>query len=250
MSTAQEAQSRPAVAPGQWIAAERPAEHGKPPARGREERRAELAAERTSQILDAAVTVFARKGYQRATTKEIAAAAGVAEGTIYNYYSSKRELLMAMIKRLAADTLPPIFAQAPADPREAVAAIVHDRLQLVEHSRPILQVVFQELAVDEELRREFFHQVILPAAGQAADFYQRCVGAGLFRPLDLRVAFPAMVGSIAMTLLLNAAAPELGQQLPGRPLSREVVVQELIDFLLHGLTGKTQAEDQRRGDTK
>ncbi len=46
-------------------------------------------------LIDSAVGVFAERGYARATTKEIAKAAGVAEGTIYRHFSDKRDLFQA-----------------------------------------------------------------------------------------------------------------------------------------------------------
>ena len=46
-------------------------------------------------LIDAAVGVFAERGYARATTKEIAKAAGVAEGTIYRHFSDKKDLFQA-----------------------------------------------------------------------------------------------------------------------------------------------------------
>ena len=49
-------------------------------------------AERPAQILDAAERVFNRRGYDRATTREIAAEAGVSEGTLYNYFPSTPRL--------------------------------------------------------------------------------------------------------------------------------------------------------------
>ncbi|MFL7790868.1 MAG: helix-turn-helix domain-containing protein, partial [Anaerolineae bacterium] len=48
--------------------------------------RQQLIEARRNQILDAAAAVFAEKGFHRTTTKEIASRAGIAEGTIYNYF--------------------------------------------------------------------------------------------------------------------------------------------------------------------
>ncbi|MCK4450178.1 MAG: helix-turn-helix transcriptional regulator, partial [Anaerolineae bacterium] len=48
----------------------------------------QMAKARRAQILDAAATMFAKKGFHRATTKEIAKAASVSPGTIYNYFGS------------------------------------------------------------------------------------------------------------------------------------------------------------------
>ncbi|MDI6711963.1 MAG: helix-turn-helix domain-containing protein [Anaerosomatales bacterium] len=56
------------------------------------------------RLVDAAARVFAERGYGGATTKEIARAAGVAEGTIYRHFADKRELFAAVFKdRSAAD---------------------------------------------------------------------------------------------------------------------------------------------------
>ncbi len=56
------------------------------------------------QLLDAAAAVFAERGYAGATTKEIAKAAGVSEGTIYRHFVDKRELFGAVfVDRNAAN---------------------------------------------------------------------------------------------------------------------------------------------------
>lgn len=49
----------------------------------------------SEKIVRAAAPIFARKGLAGTTTRELAAAAGVSEGTLYNYFSSKRELFVA-----------------------------------------------------------------------------------------------------------------------------------------------------------
>lgn len=59
-------------------------------------RRVRRAEQRRQEILKAAASVFARKGYEKATTREIARAADVSEGTIYNYFASKKDLLLAL----------------------------------------------------------------------------------------------------------------------------------------------------------
>jgi AcrR family transcriptional regulator len=63
-----------------------------------------LVAARRTQILDAAITVFSEKGFHRATIKEIARVAGIADGTIYTYFASKDEVLLAVLDRLNETT--------------------------------------------------------------------------------------------------------------------------------------------------
>ena len=60
----------------------------------------QVAALRRTQILDAAMAVFAERGYHRATIREVARTAGVADGTIYNYFADKEALLLACLDRL------------------------------------------------------------------------------------------------------------------------------------------------------
>jgi TetR/AcrR family fatty acid metabolism transcriptional regulator len=49
-------------------------------------------------ILEAAVAVFSHRGFHEAKVEEIAAQAGVGKGTVYEYFSSKRELFQEMIQ--------------------------------------------------------------------------------------------------------------------------------------------------------
>src|SRR6266576_4294687 len=63
-----------------------------------------LIAARRTQILDAAAAVFAEKGFHRATIKEIARVAGIADGTIYTYFSSKTDVLLGILHRLNEST--------------------------------------------------------------------------------------------------------------------------------------------------
>jgi TetR/AcrR family fatty acid metabolism transcriptional regulator len=57
-----------------------------------------VAEERSRQILDAAVRVFARKGFQAARVGDIAAEAGVAYGLVYHYFDSKDAVLDAVFR--------------------------------------------------------------------------------------------------------------------------------------------------------
>ena len=77
-------------------------------------RRERRIAARQAQILDAAAQVFSRQGYERATTREIADIADVSEGTLYNYFNSKRDLLIGVAKAYA-DQIADEIARVEAD---------------------------------------------------------------------------------------------------------------------------------------
>ena len=58
---------------------------------------------RRAEILDAAYRVFAERGFEQATMAEIAAAAGVAKGTLYLYYPSKQDIYDAALRQSVVD---------------------------------------------------------------------------------------------------------------------------------------------------
>src|SRR3954447_14909915 len=57
----------------------------------------QLIAARRNQILEAATTVFANKGFHRSTIKDVAKSAGIADGTIYIYFENKTALLLGIL---------------------------------------------------------------------------------------------------------------------------------------------------------
>lgn len=56
--------------------------------------------ERIPQIIDAAAQVFSRHGIDGANMSDIAEAAGVSKATIYHYFASKEDLIVALVKRV------------------------------------------------------------------------------------------------------------------------------------------------------
>ena len=66
-------------------------------------RRERNKAEKRRRIAEAAAALFAAQGYARTTTQQIAAAADVADGTIFRYASTKPELLLMVMNEQVAD---------------------------------------------------------------------------------------------------------------------------------------------------
>jgi AcrR family transcriptional regulator len=85
----------------------------------------ERGASTRQQLLDAAAAVFSECGYARATTKEIAKAAGLAEGTIYRHFSDKQDLFRAVFTERNAAS----FQELLSLPDQAGARTVRENLQ-------------------------------------------------------------------------------------------------------------------------
>lgn len=118
---------------------------------------------RRTQILDAAVEIFAKKGYHRATTKDIARAAKIAEGTIYLYFKNKSELLMALIEHLDQATTQPQDLDTGLSPRELLTKRLEDDLAQLGPNFDLLLAIMPEVLADSTLRPQFYKRIIQPA---------------------------------------------------------------------------------------
>lgn len=199
---------------------------------GADNRRAQRATERRQGILEAAAVVFARKGFEKATTREIAAEASVSEGTIYNYFASKQQLLMALAQMI----------------QEKVAAIVpkpsdngDDRLTIVKALEDVLTVIAENAVVIKGLLTALwdqgygFHGYLLPGiktlVGQVEDYLRARMAVGAIRVCDARV-----VARMVMGMVIYLAVPYIqGVEPIPSPEQRHQQAELLVSILLHGL---------------
>lgn len=175
-----------------------------------EERRERRATARRNQILDAAVGVFAEKGFQRATTREIADAADVSEGTIYNYFDSKEDLLIGIMNHLAeVETLPEELVEAlKGDVRELFIAVFRHRAEHIQEGQEMLQAVLPEVLTTSDLRESFYQQYVLRLATILEQYVQARIDLGHIRPVDAALATRAVQAMIFGLLILRIFGDE------------------------------------------
>jgi AcrR family transcriptional regulator len=187
--------------------------------------------QRRAQILDAATRVFAGKGFRAATTREIAAEAGVSEGTIYNYFNSKYDLLIAMSQRLALESLQQLDRlPAEEEMRAYVTALVRDRFDLLIKNMDLIQALMPEVLVDEDLRQAYVDKVLSPALSYLGQFIESRIKTGVFRQVKSDIVGRAMVGAVMSFGYLWLRHPS---ELDNR--STEELVSELVGLFLDGL---------------
>jgi TetR/AcrR family fatty acid metabolism transcriptional regulator len=115
----------------------------------------ERSIERRREILDAAVRVFARKGFHAARVGDIAAEAGVAHGLLYHYFASKEELLETVFREAWSELLEAMRTAAEtgepaAEQLRKVCAIL---LRTWRHSPELVTVLVREIARSGELQK-------------------------------------------------------------------------------------------------
>lgn len=188
---------------------------------------------RRTQILRGAAEVFAKKGFHKATTKEIAQAAQVAEGTIYNYFENKRELLLAMVQMFATASLQEIILDhPPEDPREFLRKILLDRYQLLRDRGHIVAPLMAETFTDPSLREEIYRRVAIPLTRLMEQYLQHQIEAGRLRPgVDPVIATRAFVGALGVNigLKLSGIEPRYAD------LPAEAIIDQLVSLFIDGL---------------
>jgi len=105
------------------------------------------AVDRKALILKAAIKVFARFGYSRARTSVIAREAGVAEGTIYNYFKSKDDLILTIFEQTWRNLIRDLgqAIQPIHDPVQKLSVILTIVMDLFESDSDLAEVFLVEL---------------------------------------------------------------------------------------------------------
>jgi AcrR family transcriptional regulator len=155
--------------------------------------------DRREQIIDAAMHVFARKGYSNATNKDIASEAGITPGLIYYYFESKEALLYAILEarsplKLMA-SFPPQALALP--PEQFFPMLMLQVLDIVEGEDMIglLRVMIPELLHNPA-------KFVLPASlfprlfGFLGNYVEAKIASGEIRSLDVSLTVQALVGSV------------------------------------------------------
>jgi len=166
---------------------------------------------RRNQILDAATTVFAEKGFHRATIKDVARAAGIADGTIYTYFSSKTEVLLGILNRLNESTEREMqFALgSEQDVRAFFKAYVRQRISLIWPNAEVFRAVLPEMLVNAELRDLYYQQVLVPTFRVAEHYFLAQIEEGQLRKVDVPLAVRAIAGTVFGLLMTQLLGDEL-----------------------------------------
>jgi AcrR family transcriptional regulator len=190
---------------------------------------------RTTEILDAARVVFSRKGFEGATIDAIALEAGVAKGTVYLYFESKRDLFLAALR----EGVLALHAEVTAQMRSAATceaklyAFIAGRFHYFSCNREFFRIYYTEfsrlIAGAANTQPEFLDLYEQQAALLEAVLADG-IGTGQLRPFDVpktaRLIYDLIRAALAQHILHGAGeAPEAS-------------IQTLYDFVWKGIGTK------------
>jgi AcrR family transcriptional regulator len=202
--------------------------------------RQRLNALRRDHILDAATRVFAAKGYNGATIRDIAQAAGVADGTIYNHFENKDALLFGILDRLNETERrePDLTRPADADPRAFVRGYVRHRFDVFERvGFEAFQVLISELLVNSTLRARYLHDIIEPTFSTA----DAAAATWAAEEREQRTPDPRLLTRVQAALVIGCVV----LRLCGEPLLKErwSEVPDLVADMIFNSVGAGHGND-------
>lgn len=193
--------------------------------------------DKQQKIAEAAIRLFAEKGYANTSTSEIAKAAGVAEGTIFRHYKTKDNLLLSLIlpflkealPAMAEDVLQDVMSKETGSFESFLRALIKNRIQFIKENREIFQVFVKELIYNDELKKELlplFTENIVKRIGVVVDLYKERGELIDLPPGEIeKVLFAFFGGYLLSRFIIIAIEPE----------DEELEIENLIRFAMEGI---------------
>jgi len=173
--------------------------------------------EKRRAILQAAMAVFARKGFSATKVADIAREAGIGKGTVYEYFSSKDEIFFALYRQMRDEFHRRVFASKKAlSPRRKIEDFITSALGAFEQWRELSRVLLEFWAEHRgggaiEFR---FDEIYKDARARLAGIVREGIRKGVFRKVNAINVASLLIAVVDGLLLQWVFNPE------GFPLSR------------------------------
>ncbi|MDI3327867.1 MAG: TetR/AcrR family transcriptional regulator [Alicyclobacillaceae bacterium] len=206
--------------------------------------RSEEMTEKHWRILEAAVEVFSEKGFGASRTKEIAAAAGVSEGTIFNYFKTKKDLLTGLLLPLFVRYFRPLVAHSvekiletgeEKNLEEILFSLMQDRIHLLRNNFPLIKTVAAEAAFHPELLDPIREKIAPYMIGLGKRFLRREKERGRIRDVDEETALRMLMSIILGYVVARHTFPDLFDW-----KEEEEEIRAMLDIYLHGVSGERE----------
>jgi AcrR family transcriptional regulator len=198
------------------------------------------------QILEAAIKVFAEKGYEASRTSEIAKEAEVAEGTIFRYYKTKKDLLKGLLVPMLIKVFRPLMFRSIEriienkenhSIRDIFKSIYLDRLALVKKNKPLIKTVMIEAQYHPELLKPIQEQIapkLIPIIDQ---FIEQKIKDGTLKDIEPRLITRTTISLLIGYVILTNTLPTVFTV-----DNDEEEIEKIIDILLTGIQKDTKEE--------
>lgn len=187
------------------------------------------------RIMEAAVTLFSEKGYSRATTRAIAAAADVNEVTLFRHFGSKHNLLIAVIAEYTpAPEMQAILDEEPsADYGQHMLRLGSLLFGVMRQRANVMRLLLAEADHLPELR-DIMVRIPRQLRQVIADYIAAQMERGRVRPLQPQAAAQAFLGMFVNYGMYESIFAE-----PLSPeIDHELVIQQFVDVFVQGTVAR------------
>lgn len=192
-------------------------------------------AQTRTRILQAALKLFASQGFDGTTTRDLAQAAGVAEGTLFRHFPNKKAILVEVATSGWVEILTDLLTElSEMGSYKAVAQVMRRRMWNLQKNADLMRVCFMEVQFHPDLRDRIQEEVIGKMTDVAEAFFQTAMDKGIYRQADANLVAKVFLGMFAIagfsnnTLMQPDASPQQMQQM----------AEGLADIFLNGVLAK------------
>lgn len=196
--------------------------------------------EKEQKILESAILIFSEKGFSASTTSEIAKNAGIAEGTIFRYFKTKKDILRGILVqtinmmsgKLVIESIERILENSDGkDLRTILKEIIIDRIKLVDTIFPMARVIITEALIHEDVREAIFQNIITKALMFIEKFRSKMVAQGLIREhLEAELILKTIMGNLVALMLQRKL---FADKFKLDDIDNEV--EKILDIVMYGI---------------
>ncbi|ESU34376.1 hypothetical protein G3A_01085 [Bacillus sp. 17376] len=201
--------------------------------------------DKQKKIIISAIESFAEKGYSATSTSEIAKKAGVAEGTIFRHYKTKKDLLLAIVAPVMAKFVAPfiikdlkkVLDQDYEHVEDFLKAMLENRREFLIKNLPTVKILVQEIPFHPELKELFKEHIGLRIYERLEKLVEHYQEKGQIIEIPaysvFRMTFSAIFGYLIARYMI----------LPEAEWDDEAETERTIQFIMHGLAGPNSSKN-------
>ena len=190
------------------------------------------------EIIAAATRVFAAKGFSASTTKDIANEADIGESTLYNYFDSKREIMLAIMDEYK-ELFDADFREATAlASREAFVELVDRTIDVFTSRVLFIRTLIAESWIDNDILENYVTTRLQQISKILREFFSKGIKTGLFRVIN-----PELVSRFAMGMFFSLVVPVArGVEPAPTPEDRHALAEEMVSVLIDGIHSQNRTK--------
>lgn len=194
------------------------------------------------RILEAAILVFAEKGFEGGRIDEIARHSGVNKAMIYYYFDSKEKLYTKIIemvfKKVSTIVTEHLLDMNPDTLKESITSFIERYIDFIYANLDVFKVLFWELARGGEIIRDVVKRELGGRFVHIVKKFDAVVGAGKLRPMDPRHMFVNIIGMMLFYFAAHRVISALWDEDVLSPDNIEMRKKEVTEFVIRAIVDK------------